>query len=242
MALAGNKARIFIDNVDLSGVTSQLDVETSTGEYDATVLTSTVMEYRPGLNEGSISINGFFDGVDGGTEEALYNALAAASKTVVAIFDYTTLPAPAYTCEGASNMGLTWSSPTDGLITINGSFKGSGGIKRSKMSHYNTLRTSTGLLSATQIVGTQTTSTGRITVVFHSYTGTLTGNVTMAVQSSANGTSGWGNEATFSFAAPGSQSAALTTPLGEYFTINLTSLGGATGVRLSLIVSVDDVT
>lgn len=242
MALAGNQARIFIDNVDLSCVTSTLNVETTTGEYDATVLCSDVMEYRPGLNQGGITIDGFFDGVDGGTEEALYAALGAATKIVGAVFDFSSLPAPAYVIEQAANMELSWSSPTDGLITMNGSFKGKEGLKRGKITHYDTSRGATGVLSAGQIPGTLTTSTGRLIVVFHGYTGSLSGAVTGAVQSSANGTSGWGNEASFSFALPGAQGFALTSPLGEYFTINLTSLGGATTVRLSLIVVVDNVT
>jgi len=242
MALAGNQARVFIDGVDLSCITATLDVESTTGEYDATVLCSTVMEYRPGLSQGGITIDGFFDGVDGGTEEALYEALGASNKIVGAIFDYSNIPAPAYIIENASNMGLSWTSPTDGLITINGSFKGKEGMKRGKILNYNVSRGATGLMTAGQIPGTLTTSIGRIFLVFHGYTGALSGNVTAVVQSSANGTSGWGNEASFTFAAPDAQGAALTTPLGEYFTVNLTSLGGATTVNLSLIVVVDDVT
>jgi hypothetical protein len=242
MALAGNQARIFINNVDLSAVASTLDVETSTGEYDATVLASTVMEYRPGLNEGSIAVNGFFDGVDNGTEKALYDALGANSKLVAAVLDFSSLPAPAYVCEDASNMGMTWNSPTDGLITINGTFKGKQGLKRGKILHYNVNRSATGILTARQIPGVLTNSTGKMFLVFHKYTGSLTGNLTAAVQSSVNGSTGWANEASFSFATLGAQSAVLTSPLGEYFTINLTSLGGASTVNLSLIVVIDGLT
>ena len=242
MALAGNQARIFLDNVDLSCVASSLNVETTTGEYDATTLCSDVMEYRPGLNQGTITLDGFFDGVDAGTEEALYNALGASTKMVAAIFDYSNLPAPSYVIEAGSNMGLTWSSPTDGLITINGSFKGRLGLKRAKILQYKVVRGATGLLTAMQIPGTLTTSTGRAYLFFHEYTGTLSGNVTAALQSSANGTSGWGNEGTFSFTAPGAQAVAITTPLGEYFNLNITSLGGATTATFSVIVVIDNVT
>jgi hypothetical protein len=242
MALAGNQARIFIDSVDLSCVTSTLNVESTTGEYDATVLCSEVMEYRPGLSQGGITIDGFFDGVTAGTEAALYAALGATNKIVGAVFDFSNIPAPAYMIENASNMNMSWNSPTDGLITMNGSFKGKEGLKRGKILNYNVSRGATGLMTAGQIPDTLTTSTGRIFLVFHSYTGALSGNVTATVQSSANGTSGWGNEASFTFALPGAQAAALTTPLGEYFAVNITSLGGATTVNFSLIVVVDDVT
>ena len=243
MAVPGNQARIFLDSVDLSCVTSSLNVKTTTGEYDATTLCSTVMEYRPGLNQGTISLDGFFDGVEsGGAEEALVAALAAANKNVTAIFGYQDLPAPAYTIEGASNMGLTWSVPTDGLVTINGSFKGKGGVKRSKILYHQSSRSATGILTARQIPGTLTTSTGRAILYFHGYTGSLSGPLTATVQSSANGTSGWANEGSFSLDLPGSQGVAITTPAGEYFTLNITSLGGATTVSVSLVVVIDGIT
>lgn len=243
MALAGNNARIFLDGVDLSAVTSTLNVETTVGEYDATTLVSTVTESRPGLNQGTISIDGFFDGVlPGGQEAALYNALAASSKIVAAVFDFENLPSPAYVIENASNMGLTWSSPSDGLITINGSFKGRLGVKRGKITHYRNPRSATGILPTAQVPGVLTTSQGRAFAFFHSYTGTLTGNVTANLQSSATGAGGWANEASFSFATIGAQAQAFSTPLGPYFSLDVTSLGGATSVAVSLILVVDNVT
>lgn len=242
-ALAGNQARIFLNGVDLSCVTSSLNVETTTGEYDATTLCSTVMEYRPGLNQGTIAIDGFFDGVGtGGEEAALVAALGATNKNVVAIFDYQNLPAPAYIIENGSNLNMTWSVPTDGLITINGSFKGKEGVKRSKLLHYQSSRSATGLLTAQQIPGTLTTSTGRAVLFFHGYTGTLTGPLTATVQSSATGAGGWATEGTFSLDNPGSQGVAITTPAGEYFALNITSLGGATTVSVSLVVVIDGIT
>lgn len=242
-ALAGNQARVILDSVDLSCVTASLNVETTTGEYDATTLCSTVMEYRPGLNQGTISIDGFFDGVGvGGEEAALVAALGASNKNITAIFGYQDLPAPAYIIENGSNMGLTWSVPTDGLITINGSFKGKEGVKRAKLAYHQSSRSATGLLSAIQIVGTETTSTGRAVLHFHGYTGTLTGPLTATIQSSATGAGGWVTEGSFSLNAPGSQGVAITTPAGEYFALNITSLGGATTVTVSLAVVIDGIT
>jgi hypothetical protein len=242
-AIAGNQARIFLDSVDLSCVTSSLTVETTTGEYDATTLCSTVMEYRPGLNQGTISIEGFFDGVGtGGEEAALVAALGASTKNVTAIFGYQDLPAPAYIIEGASNMGMNWSVPTDGLVTMNGSFKGREGVKRAKLSYHQASRSATGLLSAIQIPGTLTTSTGRAVLYFHGYTGSLSGPLTATVQSSASGAGSWVTEGSFSLAAPGSQGVAITTPVGEYFALNITSLGGATTVSVSLVIVIDGIT
>jgi hypothetical protein len=243
MTLAGNNARIFLDGVDLSAVTSTLNVETTVGEYDATTLVSTVTESRPGLNQGTITIDGFFDGVLPGQQEAaLYDALGASNKIVAALFDYKVLPAPAYVIDNASNMGLTWSSPSDGLITINGSFKGKLGVKRGKITHYRTTRNAVGLTTGVQIPGVLTSSQGKAFLFFHSYTGSLTGSLTANLQTSATGAGGWGTEANFSLSALGAQSRSFTTPLGPYFALDITSLGGATSVVISLILVVDNVT
>jgi hypothetical protein len=238
-ALAGNKARIFLNEVDLSCVTSTLTVEQTVGEYDATTLCSNVMEYRPGMSQGGISIDGYFNGVVDGEEVALYNALGANNKTAVAIFDYTALPCPAYVAENASNLGLTHTSPTDGLITMNGTFKGREGVRRGKMLFYKAVRSATGLATAVQNVGVTTSSTGRIFCFLHGWTGSRTGNITFDIKTSANGTTGWASEASFTFSGKGASAASLSTPAGPYFNIDVTSLGGTSSVTISVVVIKD---
>ena len=238
-ALAGNKARILLSGVDLSCVTSTLNIEQTTGEYDASTLCSETMEYRPGMSQGGISIDGYFDGVEDAEEKALYDALSSNTKIVGAILDYTALPSTAYVIENASNLGLTHTSPTDGLITMNGSFKGREGMRRGKVLYYKLNRTATGQATAVQNVGVTTADTGRIFVFLTDWTGTRSGNITMDVQTSANGTSGWSTEASFSFNAKDAKSAALSSPAGAYFNVNVTSLGGTTGVTFTVIVVID---
>lgn len=239
-ALAGNKARILLSGVDLSCATSTLKVDQTVGEYDSTTLCSDVMEYRPGMSQGGISIDGYFHGVIAGEEEALYNALNSTTKIVGAIFDYTTLPCPAYVIENASNLGLTHSSPTDGLITMNGTFKGKEGVRRGKVMFYKTTRTNTGLtINSAQNTDITTLSTGKIFCFLTGFTGTQTSNITLAVQTSADGVTEWSTEANFSFDAKDGKSAILTTPAGPYFGVNVTSLGGTTGITFTIIVVKD---
>ncbi len=238
-ALAGNKARILVSGVDLSCVTSTLNIEQNTGEYDASTLCSNVTEYRPGMSQGGISIDGYFHGVEAGEEEALYNALNSNTKIVAGILDYTALPCTAYVIENASNLGLTHTSPTDGLITMNGSFKGREGMRRGKVLYYKLNKTSTGQATAIQNVGVTTASTGRIFVFLTDWTGTRSGNITLDVQTSANGTSGWSTEASFTFGSKDAGAAALTSPAGPYFNVNVTSLGGTTGITFTIIVVID---
>lgn len=238
-ALAGNKARILLSGVDLSCVTSTLKVDQTVGEYDSTTLCSDVMEYRPGMSQGGISIDGYFHGVIAGEEEALYSALNSTNKIVGAIFDYTALPCPAYVIENAGNFGLTHSSPTDGLITINGTFKGKEGVRRGKVLFYKTVRSATGLATAVQNVGVTTASTGKIFAFLTGWTGTRSSNITFDVKTSANGTTGWSTEASFVFNSKDAKSAVLTTPAGPYFNIDVTSLGGTTSITLTIVVVID---
>lgn len=238
-AVAGNRARILCDGVNLSCVTSTLNIEQTTGEYDATTLCSDVVEYRPGMSQGGISIDGYFHGVEAAEEEALYLALGSPTKIVAGILDYTALPCSAYVIENASNLGMVWSAPTDGLITMNGSFKGREGMKRGRALFYNVTRSTPGQLTAVQNTDVESTDTGRIFVFLTDWTGTRTSAITLDVQTSANGTTGWSDEATFSFTELGASAAALTTPAGAYFNVNVTSLGGATSVTFTVIVIVD---
>lgn len=238
-ALAGNKARILLSGVDLSCVTSTLNIEQTTGEYDASTLCSETMEYRPGMSQGGISIDGYFDGVENDEEEALYDALNSNSKIVAGILDYSALPCTAYVIENATNLGLTHTSPTDGLITMNGTFKGREGMRRGKALYYKLVRSATGRATAVQNTGVTTSDTGRIFVFLTGWSGTRSGNITLDVQTSANGSTVWITEASFSFSAMDAKAAALTTPAGPYFNVNVTSLGGTSDITFTVIVVID---
>lgn len=239
MTIAGNKARILMDSVNLSCITATLDIEQSVVEYDNTTLCSTAMEYLPGYSQGSIGVNGYFEGVETGEESRLYAALGAKDKTVAAILDYTLLPAPAYVIENASNLGMTWGSPTDGLITMNGSFKGDVGMRRGRVIAYDVTRNAIGNTTAVQLPGVITTSTGRVFGFLTAFAGTRTTPITLTVQTSANGTTGWTSEGILSYTALGAHALNITTPVGPYFNINVTSLGGATSVTFTVIVVID---
>lgn len=242
MSLAGNNARIFLDDLDLSCNTSALEVAITTTEGDVTTLCSTATESIPIVTSGKITVNGFFKGVLTGEEYKLNAALAAQNKAVAAIFDYSSLPAVAYCIEQAGNVGMDYSFPVNGVAAMSGNFSGKGGMKRGSLNYYKTTISATGLAAVTQVPGTLTSSSGKIFAFLHTINGTAATPITFAVQSSVNGSGGWTNEATFSMSAIGSSVQSFTTPLGAYFTINTTSMGGATSFVLSLIICVDGVT
>ena len=243
--MRGTECRIFISQYDFSAVTSGFSVETTVGEIESATLTSTVADYAPAMNGGAINIEGYFyNPAPTGEEGVLYATLGDPNKIVAAIFDYQNLPASAYVIEGAYNNAMSWSAPSDGLIQMSGAFRGADGLKRGKLMQYKTARTATGAGAAVRLVGTLTSHVGRMIVFVHSTAGTQTSPLTLKIQSSANGTSGWADEASFSFAspAPGAQGADLATPVGEYFNVNITSMGGLTSATISFILTVNGLT
>lgn len=244
--MRGTEARIFISDLDFSSSTSELSVETTTTEIESATLTSQVADYAPTINDGKISVNGYFYGVSPSLNEAvMYAAMANPTKIVSAIFDYQNLPCPAYVIENAFGQDMNWSAPVDGLITMNGTFHGKSGMKRGLLMQYKTSRAAAAAGTAVQIPGVLSTMAIRSYVFIHSVVGTQSTAITCKIQNSANGTSGWSDKATFSFGTsvtPGAQAAAITSPTGEYFNLNVTSLGGATSFTVSWILSVTGLT
>ena len=246
MPIKGTDARIFIDELDFSSVTSELSVEATVGELDATNLASTFMEYKPSTSSGQININGYFVGPGAGTgttqESVLYGALANPTKTVAAVFDYQNLPTPAYVMEKAYNQDMKWTVPFDGLLAMTGAFKSKVGLKRGYMIYYKVNKAATGLGTAVQIPGVLGSHSGKIFAFVQDKVGTLTPPITFTVQTSADGVSGWTTKATFSMTALGAQVQSFSSPTGAYFNVNLTSLGGLTSLKYSIIVVVDGLT
>lgn len=240
--MRGTDVRVFINELDVSGDTAEVSVETTVEEYEAATLTSEIADYSPGINSGQININGYFNGVEDGFEDSFRQALGSATNLVMMLADFQNLPCPAYVCENAYNLNMVWTMPVDGLITIDGAFKAKRGVKRGKLLQYKTTYSSTGLGTSLQLVGVTSGMPGKAYVVVHSVGGTQTTPITLKVQSSANGTSGWSDKASFSFAAPGAQAIEVASPTGEFFGINITSLGGATSALISFVLSFDGLT
>lgn len=240
MTIRGTEARLFLDAVDLSCVTANLSVEVAVGELEAVTLCSTAMEYVPGQqNSGTIGVSGYFVKAE---EEALYNAVNATNKNVAAIFDYTNLPAAAYCLQSATNYNLVHKAPADNLITMDGGFKSKLPMKRGLLGYYKTTISAVGTSAAVQIPDTLTTHSGKFFVFLHAIGGTASTPILFNIQSSANGTTGWASEASFSFSAIGSGVKDFSTPAGSWFSISTTSMGGATSYTVSVIFVVDTLT
>jgi len=201
------------------------------------VLTSTVREYAPGTTEVDLSINGYLEGIDGGSEEALNTALDAGDQHAALILDYSTIPAPTYIIENAFNNGITWTAPFDGLMTVNGSVRGRAGGKRGFTTIYNASASGTGSTTGVQVSTIANTDTGKAFLFLHGVTGTISSNVVISIQSSADNST-WDTIATFTLSQVTSAVSTVTFT-GPYIRANVTSLGGTTAINYSVCVVED---
>lgn len=244
--MRGTEVRLFISGLDFSAVTAGLEIDNTVTEIESATLTSVMADYSPTVADGKIMVDGYFVGVDAGEEEStMYGAMANPTKIVAAVLDYQNLPCPAYVIENAFGNEMTWSAPVSELIRMNGSFHGKTGMKRGLLAQYKTSRAALAAGTAVQIPGVLSTMGIRAYAFVHSVVGTQSSAITFKIQNSANGTSGWTDKATFSFGTsetPGAKAAAITSPTGEFFNLNVTSLGGATSFTVSWILSVTGLT
>ena len=235
--MRGTQARVLYSYFNLSGSTSEVELNMTANELEKDVLTSTVREYAPGTTEIDMSINGYLEGIDGGAEEALNTALDAGDQHVALILDYSTLPAATYVIENAFNNGIDWSAAFDGLMTVNGSVRGSAGGKRGYLTIYANDASGTGATTGVQVSTIADTDTGKGFLFLHSATGTISTNVVIDIESSADNST-WDSIGTFTMSAVTSAVDTVTFT-GPYIRANVTSLGGATAINFSMVVVED---
>lgn len=235
--MRGTQARVFYSYFNLSASTSEVELTMTANELEKDVLTSTVREYAPGTTEVDMSINGYLEGIDGGSEEVLNTALDSGDQHVALILDYSTIPAPTYLIENAFSNGITWTAPFDGLMTANGSVRGRAGGKRGYTTIYNASASGTGATTGVQVSTIANTDTGKAYLFLHSATGTISTNVVIDIESSADNST-WDSIGTFTMDAITSavDTVAFT---GPYIRANVTSLGGATAITYSMCVVED---
>lgn len=239
--MKGTKARLLIDEFDFSCATAEVELSISVIENDATVLCSTAMEYDPSLATGSITVNGFFDGADtGGVADALNDRLGTSGVNATVILGFGDTDAVAYTIPNSFGSSMDISAPTTGLIAMNGTFSAGDGIKRAAAPMVLVTASATGG-GTVYDNGSAGSAGGKAWLHVHEITGSAT-NATITVESdSSSGMGTAATEGTFTFSAVGAYELDMSGVVGQYLRANVTSLGGATSIKYSLIVNVDGI-
>lgn len=243
-ATRGNKARLFVNEWNLSSQTTEIEVSLQANAADVTVLTSTARERLTLGASGTISQKGYFVNAGGGyfEKEILNDSIVnAESLTVGAFFGIDTAGCPAYVARGSNTSEVSIASPVDGVITLSGTwFEGRGLLRGLRVADAVTAA-ATGALTGVDF-GAGSVLGGYAWLWLTGITGTAT-NATITVQSStAVGFTSPVTHGTFTVSAVGGYEVALTGTLGRYVRLNVTSLGGATNLTFTGAAGVAGVT
>lgn len=244
MAVRGRWTRLLVNQYDFSGVSNSLEVALNVEREDATVFQSTAVESVAVMTSGTITQNGYLTDVVAGTFEAtMQNALANNTPLYVgALFGTDADPCPGYVARLTDISGLTISSPADGLMTVQGEWTQGSGILRGYRIYSGSV-TATGVTSPVIDMGGEGSAGGRAWLFVQSITGSAT-NATISVITSqvSNNWNSPTSEGTFTFSAVGGYELALNVSVFRYMRLNVTSLGGSTGLQFAVVAAVSGVT
>jgi hypothetical protein len=241
MAVHGRYAQVLVDQFNLSGVSNSLELQLALSTLDATNFESTDADSVVGPAQATLTHAGYFHGKTTGLEQALYNRRTTPAN-VAALFGTHVVACPAYVLQQSYANRLNVVAPANGLIAVDGVWPGgsAGGVKRGRRIFGGAI-VATGAQAGVDF-GAAGAAGGYAWLFVTGITGAAV-NAVITVESDSD--PGFGTaalEATFTFSAVGSQQVALTGVVGRYLRANLTSLGGSTGVTVTLIVSIDGVT
>jgi hypothetical protein len=223
-----------------------LDTALSAPSIDVTTFQASGKVLIPAWPEMSIAQAGYIVDVDANQlEKAIYDRLGAENSPyhVAALYGTDTPGCPAYVLPAAASSDMQITTQVDSVLTITATWiSGSGAVGgRRGYRVADQAVSATGPLAAVDF-GAAGANGGTAYLFVRSITGTAT-NATITVQSdTAVGFPAPATEGTFTFSAIGSRSIALSGVIGRYVRLNVTSLGGATGLTIGAIVCVNGVT
>ena len=129
MAFSGGaSAEIFVSGYDLTTFFRNLGFTNQQGTYDVTTFGATGKTFIPGLTDGTITADGFFDGGADLVDQVLSAAIGAASDGQWLVFPQgDAIGARGRGCASVeSNYQVT--NPVDGAVTVSAAVQSDGGL------------------------------------------------------------------------------------------------------------------
>lgn len=240
MAVLGAYAKILVDEFDFSGDSNSVEGKVAAAELENTRFQATGQRFDPGLVSSTLSHAGYFSGPGAGElEQELHARLGSNAPVIVAALLGTQTPGcPAYVSESGWGQQLALALPVASLVTVTGSWPQAMGLQRG-------VRLADGVVSATGglasvDLGAAGADGGRAWLFVQAIVGSVT-DAEIDIESSADDAS-WDSEGTFTVNAVGAQALALTGTIGRYVRVNVTTLGGATSLRVVAVAAIQGVT
>jgi hypothetical protein len=243
MAVKGTLARLLVDQWDFSCETSGIDLTLTMNEEDVTSLCDTAMVNAPTLTGIKIAHNGYIKtmgvAAPGSIENELYNRMGVQGVYVAAMFGIDVPDCPAYVLDNTFGANMEILAPAKGVLTLNGAWgEGDGGHRGIRA--YDSVANATGAQVAIDL-GAAGTQGGEVYLFVQAITGTAT-NATIQVQSSTTSGGTYTTVGTFTISAAGSYEVDFAGAVNRWVRLNVTSLGGSTGLDMVAVVCVRGVT
>lgn len=190
---AGNAGKVYLNGYDLTSYFRSMQAVETLGAYDTTVFGNATKTFIPGLADGTIALDGLFDGSSTSAEDAILAAASVAATPGVA------LVFPAGDAIGARgracasiHTSYTVSAPVDGVVSTAAAIQATGGIDGVRSLHALGAETATGDAASVNH-GAATTNGGVGYIEAPAFTGT---SVVVKIQHSADN-SIWADLITF---------------------------------------------
>jgi hypothetical protein len=223
----GRKATVLYGDSYLSEFLNEFSIAHTLETGETTTFSSDAKTYIPGLRDGTIQLQGLFDGDVRGSDEVLQAAFAADGKTVATVSPVpSTIGALAYLVD-AHTGSYEVSSPVADVVAAGADVQADGGIERGVLLTTGAAVSATGNLTASD-AGASSSSGGVGHV--HVTANTRDGTVIVKVQDSADNISfaDLVTFATVSATTTTSQRRAVTGTVNRYLRASFT-VAGSTG-------------
>jgi len=193
----GSLTRIYCNGRDLTGYFKSHDAATNIDTADVTVFGTTAKQYIPGLVEGSVSLDGFFDATSGTPtvgQDAYMSVLVGVDGTVLSVM-------PAGDTVGSRAFGLVGQMKKYGIKTDVGSAaqasaEFSSDVGREPVLVHAPLATQSSTGVGTSVDGTTSSSNGGVAYLQCSAVTGSTPTATVKIQHSTDGST-WVDLLTF---------------------------------------------
>lgn len=139
----GSATDVYVGGYDLTGYLNAVTMAGQADVAETTTFGNTAKTYIPGLKDGTVQAEGYFDGVADAVDQVLAAALGAATVNWTVMPQGDTVGSPA---KGFSTVGTSYEveSPVDGATTITAEGQSVVGMEKGLVAHALAARTANG--------------------------------------------------------------------------------------------------
>lgn len=239
--MLGYRAKIFINHIPLATKTASLQEQSTVSVINYNVLQNSAMLKLPSFTDKMVMVNGYWTDYTAETHEYLTQENLQTLVTEVTTM-LESIP-PVGTCLiNSFPTNFTVNNPFDGLINLSATWSKADVVICGWFSANEETVDSTGVINTYLDFLSSHSNGGKAVVIISDITGTAT-DAEILIQSDDNTSfSSPTTEATIEFSAVGVYVVDLNSTTDRYIRANLNSLGGATDITVTVLISVNGVT